>query len=149
MEERKVRTRSELRHIASAVEQFKEYRKLERSNVKPCGQPGAPKWQENIVSLEYETLESNIIRPIYDEIMQKLNDQTMPPSEPQKNARPRVYMDIAVEGEQRGRIIYELYDDIVPITAENFRALCTGEKVRSVFYIYPLCYSYLCLLPRV
>ncbi|KAL3515247.1 hypothetical protein ACH5RR_022149 [Cinchona calisaya] len=42
--------------------------------------------------------------------------------------RPRCYIDISIGGEMEGRIIVELYNDIVPKTAENFRALCTGEK---------------------
>nr|ACD62432.1 peptidyl-prolyl cis-trans isomerase 2 [Exserohilum turcicum] len=42
--------------------------------------------------------------------------------------RPRVFFDIAIGGAKAGRVAFELYSDIVPKTAENFRALCTGEK---------------------
>jgi len=41
---------------------------------------------------------------------------------------PRVYFDVSAGGEKLGRITMELRSDVVPKTAENFRALCTGEK---------------------
>lgn len=43
-------------------------------------------------------------------------------------ADTRVYFDVAAGGEPLGRIVMKLHSDIVPKTAENFRALCTGEK---------------------
>jgi cyclophilin family peptidyl-prolyl cis-trans isomerase len=43
-------------------------------------------------------------------------------------ARPKVFFDITIDGQPSGRITIELFDDVVPKTAENFRALCTHEK---------------------
>ena len=41
---------------------------------------------------------------------------------------PRVFFDVSIDQQPAGRIEFELNADIVPKTAENFRALCTGEK---------------------
>ena len=46
----------------------------------------------------------------------------------EKPKLPRCFMDITADGNPLGRIVVELRSDVVPKTAENFRALCTGEK---------------------
>ena len=43
-------------------------------------------------------------------------------------ANPRVALDVTIGDKPAGTITVELFADVVPKTAENFRALCTGEK---------------------
>ncbi|XVF32497.1 hypothetical protein REPUB_Repub17cG0087600 [Reevesia pubescens] len=45
-----------------------------------------------------------------------------------KKKNPLVFLDVSIGGDPVERIVIELFADVVPKTAENFRALCTGEK---------------------
>jgi peptidyl-prolyl isomerase E (cyclophilin E) len=60
----------------------------------------------------------------------KLQKVTVTESLPAKKVKtnPRVYMDIRIGKREAGRLIMELRADVVPMTAENFRQLCTHEK---------------------
>merc|ERR1711957_133659 len=44
------------------------------------------------------------------------------------NMSVKVFFDMTIGGADAGRIEMTLREDVVPKTAENFRALCTGEK---------------------
>jgi len=50
------------------------------------------------------------------------------PKVPVNPSNPKVYFDIVMNNQKAGRLTFELYSDTVPRTAENFRALSTGEK---------------------
>ncbi|KAJ8021709.1 Peptidyl-prolyl cis-trans isomerase H [Holothuria leucospilota] len=44
---------------------------------------------------------------------------------------PVVFFDISVGGQDIGRMKMELFADVVPKTAENFRQFCTGEFTKD------------------
>ncbi|XP_072103204.1 peptidyl-prolyl cis-trans isomerase E isoform X2 [Mobula birostris] len=56
--------------------------------------------------------------------------QTQEGEPPAKKSRanPQVYMDIKIGNKPVGRIRFLLRADVVPMTVENFRCLCTHEK---------------------
>ena len=41
---------------------------------------------------------------------------------------PKVFFEVAINNKKAGKMIFELFKNSSPKTAENFRALCTGEK---------------------
>ncbi|KAI9345643.1 cyclophilin-like domain-containing protein, partial [Obelidium mucronatum] len=43
----------------------------------------------------------------------------------------RVFLDVSIGSSSAGRLVIELFSDTVPLTADNFRSLCTGEKGTS------------------
>ncbi len=47
---------------------------------------------------------------------------------------PRVALEVRIGDESAGTVVLELFKDVTPKTAENFRALCTGEKGEDMSY---------------
>ena len=46
-------------------------------------------------------------------------------------ANPRVFFDITIDNQPKGRISFELFNDVVPKTADNFLHLCLGDKGKT------------------
>ncbi|KAI1761652.1 putative U-snRNP-associated cyclophilin [Hypoxylon sp. FL1150] len=55
----------------------------------------------------------------------------MAPTQLPASGNPLVFFDITIGGEPLGRVTFELFKDVVPRTAENFRQFCTGESKNS------------------
>ncbi|XP_023209840.1 peptidyl-prolyl cis-trans isomerase E-like [Centruroides sculpturatus] len=96
--------------------------KIKEGSVKPV-------WADDSWLKEYagktlnesEETEDNNKRPAEE----SLEDE---PEKKKMKANPMVYFDIKIDGRDVGRIRILLRKDVVPLTAENFRCLCTHEK---------------------
>lgn len=55
-----------------------------------------------------------------------------------KEKRPKVFLELEMHKKKLGRIVLELFGDVVPRTVENFRCLCTGERGISPYSGKPL-----------
>lgn len=58
--------------------------------------------------------------------------------------RPITYFDISIAGQPAGRVVFQLYNDLVPKTAENFRPSCLlfhPTRVPRLSLIPSLCRS--------
>lgn len=70
--------------------------------------------------------ESETTEPIAPNKPDANETETEDSKQPQRN--PQVYFDIRIGSHDAGRIVMLLRADVVPKTAENFRALCTHEQ---------------------
>lgn len=81
-----------------------------------------------------KTLYKNFFKTsIYDDKEVKENPKDVPLAVNENN--PKVFFDLQIGNDSTPkRIEFELFADKVPTTAENFRALCTGEKGENLNY---------------
>lgn len=61
-----------------------------------------------------------------------LNLQFLQRVEEEPEITHRVFLDVDMDNQRLGRILIGLFGKVVPKTAENFRALCTGEKGKGI-----------------
>ena len=47
------------------------------------------------------------------------------------SAHPKVWMDVSKDGDNKGRLVFELYASHSPALAENFAAFCNGSAANQ------------------
>jgi cyclophilin family peptidyl-prolyl cis-trans isomerase/FKBP-type peptidyl-prolyl cis-trans isomerase len=79
----------------------------------------------------YEEKNKIFSRAIYRQVLynnKTNNNKILVPNQVPNPNNPVVFFEIQVEKENIGKIEFELFKDVVPITTENFRNLCIGTQ---------------------
>lgn len=80
--------------------------------------------------------EKNMFANMFDKVSmyddKKTADVHVIPNE--KGDNPHVYFDVAQGDNKLGRIVMQLYMDVTPKTAGNFKAICTGDNKDKLTY---------------
>jgi len=71
---------------------------------------------------------------LYEDKEVKVKETSIAPPKEVNPENPKVFLDIKIGENEAKRVEIELFKDKVPKTAENFRALCTGEKGEKLHY---------------
>lgn len=91
---------------------------------------------ESIIRSPYEVLVGgSILVTIVQWIMSYTEDDAVPLKKAMKKENPRVYFVMERDGEVIGRIVIQLFQEIVPKTTENFLRLCVNPKEHTLSYV--------------
>jgi hypothetical protein len=70
---------------------------------------------------------------IEDQLISQLNSKycaaKVSEAQPAAVIGTRVFLDFSINGKTSYRVVFGLYDSVVPLATDNFKCLCTGEKV--------------------
>lgn len=101
------------------------------SNISPLGQL-CNEIEESFAAKSAPSIITTSSGPVIAEAKQSSGVSTLTVSPAKQD---RVFLDFSINGKHVGRVICTLFTDLVPITANNFRCLCTGEKVLLIVTI--------------
>ncbi|GAB5365217.1 hypothetical protein AAMO2058_001038400 [Amorphochlora amoebiformis] len=94
------------------------------------GKDGIVRWENGRKWLSYEAKEMALWKMKFRSFFSQPNAFNVNTSLPHR-VTDLVHLDFSINDRPAGRVLIGLYGDVAPITCENFRALCTGEKGES------------------
>ncbi|KAL7889084.1 hypothetical protein AOLI_G00040580 [Acnodon oligacanthus] len=109
--------------LSDLKERLEEFWKKEFSKVPPQAE-GAAELEPTAAKFKSHQLAESFRKAFTEPAI----SQSYSISDLSRLCNPLVFFSVAVDGDVIGKITMELFSNIVPKTAENFRALCTGEK---------------------